>query len=419
MNRLKVLVSAYACNPMSSLQLHPGEDITGWRIVEQISRFHDVSVITHSYNRDGVDQALQKRPLSGVRFYFLDLPAWMRILYKIEFAQRIYYYLWQIKAWRFARVLHRQVRFDLAHHVTFGNDWIPSFIGALLPVPFIHGPVGGGQKTPKLLRKEYTLYGRFAETVRNVVQWFGRKDYFRRRCLRRARAILVCNRETRAKIPAKYSGKIFGFPVNGISTDEIRLNFSRPPSGELFRVLTAGRMHRLKGFALAIRAFALFVRTHPESEFVIIGKGPEESRLRRLIRELELAHQVRMIPWLPREKLLHAMFASHVMVFPSFRDGGGAVVVEAMAVGKPVVCLDSGGPGFHVQPEWGIKIRPGKPDVVAEEISIALERLSGNKELRESLGRAARKRVEEFYLWEKLGERLQEIYRLALDADLN
>ena len=173
---MNILVSAYACNPTSSLQLHPGEDITGWRQVGQIRRFHKVWVITHSYNRDGVEKARSAGEYPDVVFHFLDLGAFLGLLYKAEIGQRIYYYLWQIKAWRVARRLHR-IGFDLAHHVTFGNDWIGSFIGAFLPVPYIHGPVGGGQRTPRPLLAEYTRYGRFAEGVRETAQWVGRSDY--------------------------------------------------------------------------------------------------------------------------------------------------------------------------------------------------------------------------------------------------
>ena len=58
------------------------------------------------------------------------------------------YYLWQIGAYRIGKRLHQQVRFDLVHHVTFVNYWLPSFL-ALLPVPFVWGPVGGGESAPK------------------------------------------------------------------------------------------------------------------------------------------------------------------------------------------------------------------------------------------------------------------------------
>jgi glycosyltransferase involved in cell wall biosynthesis len=273
MRRLRVLVSAYACNPTSSLQLHPGEDITGWRLVGQIRRFNEVEVITHTYNRPGVEQALAQGAYPDVHFHFLDLPGPLRALYKVEFGQRIYYYLWQWAAWRLGRRLHRTHSFDLAQHLTFGNDWIGSFIGAFLPVPYVHGPVGGGQKTPKPLLREYTAYGRFAERVRQAAQWGGRHDLIRRRCLRRAKAILVCNEETRAKIPRRDRSKVVYFPVNGMSREDLDLMPAAAPSGGPFLILSAGRMHRLKGFALAIKAFARFAAQVPDSEFRLIGMG--------------------------------------------------------------------------------------------------------------------------------------------------
>ncbi|MDD8026456.1 MAG: glycosyltransferase family 4 protein [Acidobacteriota bacterium] len=418
MNRKKILVSAYACNPTSSLQLHPGEDITGWRLVGQIRRFHDVSVITHSYNRDGVEKARAEGAYPDVHFHFLDLGRPAGLLYKIEFAQRIYYYLWQIAALRLARRLHRGERFDLAHHVTFGNDWLGSWIGAFLPVPYIHGPVGGGQRTPKPLLAEYTGYGRFAEMVRQSAQWVGRHDCVRKRCLGRAKAILVCNEETRLRIPAADRAKTFFFPVNGMSRDDLDLidrsaASAGPAVGGTFRVLTAGRLHRLKGFALAVKAFGRLAERRPDSEFRIVGKGEEEAAILAAAREAGVEDKVKLIPWLPRTELLKTMASADVLLFPSFRDGGGAVVVEAMAAGKPVVVVDSGGPGSHIDPAWGIKVAPDTPEVTAGRLADALDRLASDPGLRDRLGRAARRRVEEFYLYDREGERMMEIYKFA------
>ena len=410
--RLKVLVSAYACNPAGSLQLHPGEDMTGWRLMEQLARFHDLWVITHRYNEAGISEALAGKSLPNIRFTFVELPKPLNWLYRIEFGQRIYYYLWQIKAWRVARKLHREVHFDATHHLTFGNDWIPSFIGAFLPVPFIWGPVGGGQRTPKCLLGEYSLYGRFAEAARNWAQGVGRRMRVRKRCLKKAKAVLVCNHETQARMPRTYQEKILYFPVNGITAEDFSDQGPVPQQhGSRFKVITAGRLHRLKGFSLAVRAFGDFAEKHPESEMMIIGSGPEEKRLRRLISDLGLEDKVRILPWLPRGEVLANMRSSDVFLFPSFRDGGGAVVVEAMACGIPVVVLDSGGPGAHVEEAWGIKVTPESRDSVIKGMASALETLYSDRALRQRLGAAGRKRAMEFYAWDRLGDRLQEIYR--------
>ncbi|MCJ7643546.1 MAG: glycosyltransferase [Candidatus Aminicenantes bacterium] len=415
MSRFKVLASAYACNPSGALCLHPGEDLTGWRLVGQLARFHDVWVITHQYNGTGIAEALAGEPLPNVCFHFVELPRTLKWLYRIEFGQRIYYYLWQIKAWRMARKLHREVHFDVAHHLTFGNDWIPSFIGAFLPIPFIWGPVGGGQKTPKPLLKEYSLYGRFAEFARNCAQGVGRRMLVRKRCLKKARAVLVCNRETQARMPLKYQDKILYFPVNGIVAEDIKDGLPEPRrNGQRFKVITAGRLHRLKGFSLAVRAFRAFSEKHPASEMKIIGSGPEEESLRRLISDLGLEDKVRILPWLPRHEVLANMRSSDVFLFPSFRDGGGAVVVEAMGSGIPVVVLDSGGPGAHVSEAWGIKMAPASRESVVREMTAALETLYSDRALGQRLGAAGRKRALEFYAWDRLGDRMRDIYENAV-----
>jgi glycosyltransferase involved in cell wall biosynthesis len=103
-----------------------------------------------------------------------------------------------------------------------------------------------------------------------------------------------------------------------------------------------------------------------------------------------------------------------VFLFPSLRDGGGAVVIEAMSMGKPVVCLDTGGPGMHITDECGLKITPRSPDHAVHELAQALEKLYLDEHLRLTLGKAARRRVEQHYQWDKLGERLHRIYEHSL-----
>jgi glycosyltransferase involved in cell wall biosynthesis len=118
---------------------------------------------------------------------------------------------------------------------------------------------------------------------------------------------------------------------------------------------------------------------------------------------------------LPREQLLKLMGSSEVFLFPSLRDGGGTVVIEAMGLGKPVICLDTGGPGMHITNECGVKIAPESPEQAAREIAEALEDLCQNEDRRLELGQAARKRAEDLYLWDKLGDRLTDIYDQAIN----
>ena len=117
---------------------------------------------------------------------------------------------------------------------------------------------------------------------------------------------------------------------------------------------------------------------------------------------------------MPRNEFLKELASCELFLFPSLRDGGGAVVVEAMAAGKPVICLDIAGPGFHIENEWGIKIKPRSPGQAIPEMDKALEKLYFDEELRVRLGEAARERAEKFYHWDRLGENLFKIYQEVL-----
>jgi glycosyltransferase involved in cell wall biosynthesis len=415
MRKLRVLISAYACNPAGNPHLHPGEDLVGWHLIDQLKKYHELWVISHAYNRPEIDHVLKSDNLEGVHFVFIKLPTFMRLLYKVSFGERVYYYLWQIAAWRMAVRLHREYHFDLAHHLTFGNYWMPSFIGAFLPIPFVWGPIGGGQKIPRVFLKEFTFQEKLSEYGRDAAQWIGRTLLLSRKiCMHRARAILVCNRETRAMFPMRYWKKIQYFPVNGISRQALASKTVAAKKRGIIHCITAGRFIRLKGFDIVLKAFASFLKYGFRAVLDVVGQGPEEAVLRSLGRRLSLSDSVRFITWLSRADLFKRMRRSDIFLFSSFRDGGGAVVVEAMASGIPVVCLDVGGPGFHVHKEWGIKILPDRPDEVVKRFAVALKRLSENPAERLAMGRAGRTRAEQFYIWDRLAVRISNIYRKAM-----
>ena len=137
---VKVLISAYACEPGKGSE--PG---VGWNWPLQAARHgHEVHVITRANNEPSISAFLRNEPVADLSFHYYDLPAALRWLKKRTgyYGMLAYYYLWQIGSSRLARRLHRKHRFDLAHHVTFVNDWMPSGV-AWVGIPFIWGPIGG------------------------------------------------------------------------------------------------------------------------------------------------------------------------------------------------------------------------------------------------------------------------------------
>jgi len=410
--KLKVLVCAFACLGDPDKRFgQGGEGVLGWNLVKQLSRFFDVFVLTHSGNKE----LIEKEKAQNLKFFYLDFP-FLNFFQNIPGGIQIYAYLWQIRACVLAYKLHRKIHFDVFHHLTYANDWMASFIGALLPIPYIRGPCGGAQKVPKNFLSEFPFKDRLFQHLRSIGQWVFRHDPFFIISQKKAKAILVCNKESFAKIPKKWQKKTYFFPVNGISKEDLDLlSRKKKKSENKFKVLSAGKLLPIKGFSLAIKAFKVFSGKVKNTELEIIGDGPELLPLKNLAQQLKIQEKIKFKKWLPRDEFLKELVDCDVFLFPSLRDGGGQVVIEAMAASKPVICLDLAGPGFHIKEEWGVKIKPTFPERAIKEIAKALEKLYTNESLRIQLGKRARERVENFYHLDKLGERLFKIYQEALD----
>ncbi|MFA6077255.1 MAG: glycosyltransferase [Candidatus Paceibacterota bacterium] len=414
-NKIKVLVCAFAClkNPDTRFGFGDGgEGVLGWNIVLQLNRFFDVSVLTHSDNRAAIEEKIAVSKVTGIDFYYLKLPAFLNFTKRV---MQIYAYLWQIKAYFVARKLNKGNGFDVFHHVTYANDWMASFIGALLPIPYVRGPGGGAHRVPKRFVDEYSIKQRAAEKIRSIGQWVFKRDFFFIIGNNRAKAILVCNKEAFDALPRKWQKKSYFFPVNGISAEDLKLlDLHKEKIRYGFSVLTVGKLVKLKGFDMAIKAFKIFSDKVLEAKLVIVGKGPEINNLENLVAEFDIKDKVVFEGWLSREEVLKKMSLSDVFLFASLRDGGGAVVVEAMAAGKPVICFDLAGPGLHIDEKCGIKIRPDSPGQAVRDMATALEKLYFSEDLRLSLGKEARKKAEREYDLDKLGNKLNEIYKNIL-----
>src|ERR1035438_5848043 len=113
------------------------------------------------------------------------------------------------------------------------------------------------------------------------------------------------------------------------------------------KLLYAGNLRPLKGVHLAVQAIAL-LRGQVSIKLTIVGKGPEESKLKEEVCRLGLQGFIHFLRWVPRVEVL-ALYETHdALLFPSLHDSGGTVVMEAIAHGRPVICLDLGGPATTV-----------------------------------------------------------------------
>ena len=409
---MKILVCAFACIKDPDRRFgsgNGGEGILGKNIILQLERFHEVFVLTHATNKEAIEK---EEALSQIKFYYIDLPKFLNFTKKII---QIYAYLWQIKAYFIAKKLQNEHRFDVFHHLTYANDWMASIIGAILPVPYIRGPGGGAHFIPKSFLSEYSFGERLSEKIRSFGQWVFRHDPFFIIGQKKAKAILVCNREAFLALPEKLKEKAYLFPVNGVSSEDLMFLKSVGRTSDDFFILSAGKLIKIKAFDLAIKAFKIFSDKVADAKLVIVGDGPERLNLKKMVTDNNLEGKIILSDWIKRNDLLKKMSECDVFIFPSLRDGGGNVVVEAMASGKPVVCFDLAGPGFHIDENCGIKIKPENPEQAVKDMAEALEKLYFDKSLRTGLGKGAMEKAESEYSLDKLGDKLLAIYKKTFE----
>jgi glycosyltransferase involved in cell wall biosynthesis len=405
-------VSAYACEPEKG-----SEAAVGWNWVRQSSRFHEVWVITRANNRGSIERALAKGALPNVHWVYFDLPRWARFWKQGQCGVHAYYYLWQLGAYYVARKLHREVGFDLVHHVTFVNYWMPSFL-VLLPVPFVWGPVGGGESAPATFWRSFSFRGKVFELLRDAARRLGETDPSVKVTARRAAAALAATHQTEARLQILGCRNVSQFSQVGLPQDEIRRLDSVPFRQDgPFRLVSVGNLLHWKGFKLGLHAFARFRSRLEASQYWIIGDGPEREALARVAGELGVAGSVKFWGAIPRQQVLERLRECDVLVHPSLHDSGGWVCLEAMAAARPVVCLDLGGPALQVTEETGIRVPAVSPEQVVTDLSAAIERLAKDPTLRVSMGNAARQRVREHFDWDQKGALMMSLYESVRNGE--
>lgn len=350
--RKRVVIGAYACGPVPEPEAR-----AGWEIALAATRDHDVHVVTRHRFREFIEPRRESDPLLAQRLKvsYVDLAPGLVRLKRRSWDLYWYYVLWQRALARTVHRLHVDNPFDLAHHVTFANDWLPCGLTVLRDIPLVWGPVGGASHLPVWrLARWLGVRGTLTELVRGAVTTAAR-PFGGHRVGRQASLIVAQN----ADVMRHFSR--FGNPVivepNACLDD---LPMRRPVQHR--RAVFAGRLLPLKGAILAIEAVA---RT-PDWTLRIYGSGSEERRLRRAAGVLGVANRIEFMGHRPRDEVLEALATAEVFLFPSMHDQAGWVVAEASSIGCPIVCLPLGGPPVLAEPNGHIASLEG--DIVGNVV---------------------------------------------------
>ena len=180
-----------------------------------------------------------------------------------------------------------------------------------------------------------------------------------------------------------------------------------------FVLLTVARLVPRKGHQLVLQALKALLPERPELVYLVVGTGPEESRLRRMVAELGMTNAVRFAGFVNDDELSEYYNLADLYVMPNSEDKGdvegfGMVFLEANACGKPVVGGRSGGTGEAVlDGKTGMLVDPSDPS----ELIKTLRCLTDNEALLKTLGESGLSRARSDFSWEARAQVLDGINR--------
>lgn len=414
----RVLVIAEAANPdWVSVPL------VGWSLASALREMADVHIVTQIRNRDAI---LRAGLIEGRDFTAIDSETFARPLWKlaerlrmgegkgwtmVQAINALSYPWFEHLVWRRFKHDIRTGQFDLVHRVTPLSPTISSSLAgrcASAGVPFVLGPLNGGVPWPKGFEAERNAEREWLSHLRSAYKLLPG----RRRTLRNASAILVGSRHTESEIPQAQRNKVLYIPENGI--DPARFNRTAQPTGVL-RGGFVGRMVPYKGPDMLLAAAAPLIR---EGRLVLdmIGDGPMTPMLRQQAQDLGIQDGVTFHGWQAHAAVQDILCKCHLLTFPSIREFGGGVVLEAMALGVVPMIVDYAGPGELVQRDTGFAVTCGTRQEIIRDFTARLRDVADDPSGLPQMARAGRARVQSHFLWSSKARQVAQVYDWVLDG---
>ena len=311
----------------------------------------------------------------------------------------------QIRQRKLVRRLLRTGGFDIVHEPIPVSPKLPSLLYGL-SVPLIIGPMNGGMDYPPNYKTDGWLERFFVFFLRSTAGFWN--DVFPGK--RQAAVLLVANKRTQDALPARLQSKrIIELVENGVDAMLFRPKPQRVQNGT-FQIIHIGRLVDFKRIDLLLKACRQLVG-QLDFRLDLVGDGPLRSAHEKQVEQLGLQHYVTFHGWLPQSAAADLLRGADIFVLPSMRECGGAVVLEAMASGIPVIAARWGGPSDYISEDSGILIPPATPDVFVDALGKAMVSLATNPQLRIRMGQAGHQRALECYDWHRKADAVVTIYQ--------
>lgn len=321
----------------------------------------------------------------------------------------------QLAQRRIIRHIVQEEKINIIHQPIPVSPKEPSMIFGM-GVPVIIGPMNGGMDYPPAFQQ-------MQSPIVNFTLVLGRKFSNLMSKLipgkQQAALLIVANERTRQALPQGVCKQVIELVENGVDLSLWKSSISNIPKAQssITRYVFVGRLVDWKAVDLLLLAFKQ-AASQSSISLTIIGEGVERNSLEKKAQELDLlatdAHQSGKVffgGWLSQGECSDQLQQFDVLVLPSLLECGGAVVLEAMAKGIPVIATNWGGPADYLDTSCGILVEPSSREIFIENLANAMLKLAQSPQKREAMGRAGQEKVMQFFDWEVKVDCMIEVYQ--------
>ncbi|MDU8914135.1 glycosyltransferase [Aestuariicoccus sp. MJ-SS9] len=418
--RPRVLLVADECNPE-----WPSLPIVGYKYALEIGKLADVTVATHVRNRENIEKAGSSVPFAYVDNEWIAAPLY-RLAKLVRGGEEVGwstsmilnylpYLAFEHGVWKHFRPQLTGGAFDIVHRITPMSPTLPSWLAHKVRQPFVIGPLNGNLDWPAAFTAEQKREKEGMRKLRNFYKFlpYARSTYDD------AAAVLCAFSHTRADLPRVEDARIVSFPEIGFDPALFHAEGAAPAGGRStdgnVHFLYAGRLVPYKLPELPLRAFAAS-QTLRRHHLHVVGDGPERARMEAVIAEHGLQDCVTMHGRKSQSEVAGMMRDCDAFVFPSIRELGAGVVIEAMACGMMVLVTDYGAPGDLAAEGRGACVAMAGFDGLVEGFRERMEACVHQPAAMAETAARAKVYADEGFQWARKGEKTLEVYEALLSG---
>lgn len=403
-SQLKIFISAYACEPLLGSEIG-----VGWHWVLEMSRYFELWVLTRESNRHTIEPWIAAHPeYHSIHFLYYDLPRWATWWKKGLRGVRLYYILWQLGINSLVKQTMQENSIEIFHHLTYGNFlWPVSRYGQ--HKFFIWGPGSIGNSVPKEFSKEYSLKGRGKEMLQRLVcQTLRYNISFNKRC-RNSNLVLCKTADTHHWISRHQAERAVLFTDVASQIEDIKAynHMNSATNNGIIKYIAVGSLDGWRGFDILIEAFSAALKVAPTIQLEILGEGCERGKLEKQIKRLMLEDKVHLSGKVDLDEYYRRLASADVVVNPCLREGAVTLAFDAIALGKPIVCIETGGYTRHFNERYAVLIPLRRRRETIEDMTRGLLSLTDER-VREQKGIHAQEAAKE-HTWSHKGEMIYEL----------